>query len=160
MANVFHDPLGANSVRRSNGAARPAPLLFPSDPWVQAWIDIANSHPAAPDLRARLTGHWRFVVDRDRTGPGGVWELAVRPDGIVLVEAGQGVDSSALRAQLRASHERWYKLLTGKADLRMSILTRRMSVVGDLKELRGYAKELQALGLTPGLVPTYFVNQP
>ena len=62
-----------------------------------------------------------------------------------------------LRGVVRASHERWHKLFCGKADIRMSILTRRVHVTGDLKELRAIAKQLVDVGFHAQTVPTMYL---
>lgn len=157
--NPFHTPMRANQARRSvNDTGRITPYLFPSDEWANAWVDAFNANPDAAGLLQRLAGRWRFEVERDRTGPGGVWEVLVDADGAHLVDV---TDLSAvddeLRGMVRATHERWHKLFCGKADLRMSILTRRVHVTGDLKELRSLANELVAVGFSMKTVPTMYL---
>lgn len=157
--NPFHNPMRANQARRSvNDTGRITPYLFPSDEWAVAWVDAFNTNPEAEGLLQRLTGRWRFEVERDRTGPGGVWEVLVDADGAHLVDLSDlsAVDDE-LRGMVRATHERWHKLFCGKADLRMSILTRRVQVTGDLKELRSIAKELVGAGFTVKTVPTMYL---
>lgn len=157
--NPFHDPMRADQARRSvNDTGRITPYLFGSDEWAVAWIQAFNANPNTAELLTRLNGRWRFEVERDRTGPGGVWEVLVGADGAQLVDL---TDLSAadneLRGMVRATHERWHKLFCGKADLRMSILTRRVHVTGDLKELRAIAKELLEAGFSAKTVPTMYL---
>lgn len=157
--NPFHNPMRANHARRSvSDTGRITPYLFPSDEWAVAWVNAFNTNPGATELLQRLTGRWRFEVERDRTGPGGIWEVLIDADGAHLVDL---TDLSAvddeLRGIVRATHERWHKLFCGKADLRMSILTRRVHVTGDLKELRALAKELVGVGFSMKTVPTMYL---
>lgn len=157
--NPFHNPMRANQARRSmNDKGRAPYYLFPSDEWAVAWVEAFNTNANAGDLLQRLVGRWRFEVERDRTGPGGVWEVLVDADGAHLVDLSDLNDANDdLRGMVRATHERWYKLFCGKADLRMSILTRRVHVTGDLKELRALAKELVAVGFSAKMVPTMYL---
>lgn len=155
----FHDPIGAHHVRRSiNDTGRVTPYLFPSDEWAQAWVDAFNANPQATGLLHDLAGRWRFEVERDRTGPDGTWEVLVDTTGARLVDIHDLTPADdELRGVVRASHDRWNKLFCGKADLRMSILTRRVHVSGDLKELRAIAGALVAAGFSVNTVPTMFL---
>ncbi|WP_336250853.1 SCP2 sterol-binding domain-containing protein, partial [Stomatohabitans albus] len=156
----FHDPLGANQSRWTSGqeTGRITPYCFASDEWIDAWVRAFNANPKAVALCQRLLGRWRFEVERDRTGPGGVWDVVVDVDGARLVAVDAHQDSAAdLRGHVRASHDRWHRLLNGSADLRMSILTRRVHVTGDLKELRTIAKQLLDAGFSVKTVPTMFL---
>lgn len=155
----FHDPLNTSQVRRSTiDTGRSTPYCFASDEWANAWVNAFNANTKAVALRQRLHGRWRFEVERDRTGPGGTWDVIVDQDGARIVAHTDAMPVDAnLRGRVSASHERWHKLLSGKADLRMSILTRRVQVSGDLKELRSIAGQLLDAGFNAKTVPTMFL---
>ena len=155
----FHNPIRAKMTRRSMGdTGRITPYLFPSDEWALAWVDAFNTNPGAAALYERLAGRWRFEVERDRTGPDGIWEVEVTAAGARLLDlTDRSPVEDHLRGVVRASHERWHKLFCGKADIRMSILTRRVHVTGDLKELRAIAKQLVDVGFHAQTVPTMYL---
>lgn len=129
---------------------------FPSLDWMHAYARTVQAHPASESLRSSLAGRYRFVVEADRTLPEThTYDLVVTdgPDGGVVAEEPAGQETVLT---IRAANRRWRKLLTGKGDLVVYYLTRRISVDGDVMALRDRLRDARPLLSCLKDVPTRF----
>jgi hypothetical protein len=105
------------------------------------------AQPRAAEIAEVLDGVYRFVIEP--AGPLAAteqYDVEIRPapDGEAptarLLSEGAGP-----RLTLSARHDRWKQLLTGKIDVGMAVMMRRVRVQGDLQRLirdMGSAKPL------------------
>jgi hypothetical protein len=109
---------------------------FPSDAWMDEFCARLASQDGAADVAAALDGVYRFVID-----PAGpleerrVFDVEIRPegDGLVARRTDDGDDDP--RLTLTADYTRWQQLITGRLDIGMAIMLRRLRVQGDLQRL-------------------------
>jgi hypothetical protein len=120
--------------------------LFPSPEWMDEFSDHLLAQDNAPEVAGVLDGVYRFVIES--AGPlkeRHSYDVEIRPDGgdptAQLLE--EPADSP--RLTLTANYERWRQLITGKLDVGMAVVMRRLKVSGDLQRLireMGSAKPL------------------
>jgi hypothetical protein len=127
---------------------------FPSLAWMAAYAERVAAHPRAGDIAASLHGRYRFTV----TPGGGVaeseaYDLVVDPGGAVTAEP---AGSAAPDLGITASADRWQGIITGKADVVLSFLMRRIKVEGDLGAVRSRLSDAKPLLDCLQQVPTTF----
>jgi len=111
--------------------------LFPTRAWMDDFCTSVRSHPRADEVAAALDGVFRLVIEP----AGGVtsvssYDIEIRPDGQAGARAGVVEPVGAPRLTLTADAERWKQLITGKLDLGLAVMLRRLRVAGDLATLR------------------------
>lgn len=110
--------------------------MFPSAEWMDEFCDELLAHPNADELAAVLDGVYRFVVEP--AGP-----VAERRTYDVEIRPGSGAPSArrldepaaSPRLTMTARYDRWRQLITGKLDVGMAVMMRRLRVNGDLQRL-------------------------
>ena len=120
---------------------------FPSTAWIDAFCDHLEAQEGIGQVAHALDGIYRFVIEpagpvQDRH----VYEVEIRPDGnggaaAARRTAARGADAASLngdhdpRLTLTANYDRWRQLITGKLDIGMALMLRRLKVSGDLRAL-------------------------
>ena len=119
--------------------------LFPSPEWMDAFCVELRAHPRALELAEALDGVYRFVVEP--AGPLAErhsYDVRIRPE-----DSGASAERISLDGQprlaLSADYERWRQLITGKLDVGMAIMLRRIRVNGDLSALIGRVSSARPL---------------
>ena len=110
---------------------------FPSAAWMDALCGQIETQEDIGEVADALDGVYRFVIEP--AGPVGerhVYDVALRPsgDGGATASLVDG-DAPDPRLTLTASYERWRQLITGRLDVGMAIMLRRLRVGGDLSGL-------------------------
>jgi hypothetical protein len=110
---------------------------FPSPEWMDEFCTHLVAQPRADEVAEVLNGIYRFVVE-----PAGPVTASERYD----VEIRPAENGTAPRAQLLAAggdprltmtarYDRWKQLITGKLDVGMAVMMRRVRIQGDLQRL-------------------------
>ncbi|MDQ3326282.1 MAG: SCP2 sterol-binding domain-containing protein [Actinomycetota bacterium] len=133
--------------------------LFPSDEWMAEFCRRLAAHPDADDLARALDGVYEFVIE-----PAGPltqrhrYRLAIRSTGagaqIVPIDGAAGT-----RLTITADYQRWRQMISGKMDIGMAVLLRRVRVSGDLSGLTSQLSSAQPLVQALSSVPTEFLDQ-
>ena len=130
---------------------------FPSAAWIDAFCEHLEAQEGIGDVAPALDGVYRFVIEP--AGPVSdrhVYDVEIRPDGnggasasrrngVVPGAAATPNGDHAPRLTLTAGYDRWQQLITGKLDIAMALMLRRLRVSGDLGALTrdvGTAKPL------------------
>jgi hypothetical protein len=111
--------------------------LFPSTQWMEEFCTHLVAQPRAPQVAEVLDGVYRFVVE-----PAGPLEATQQYDIEIRPSTDGGAPTARLlpdgaepRLTLSARYDRWKQLLTGKLDVAMAVMMRRVRVQGDLQRL-------------------------
>ena len=135
----------------------PTAAPFPSLSWMHAYAAVVDAHPQAPALRQALAGRFRFVVEADRLlAETHTYDLLVLGGDEGRVEASEATQEEALLV-IVTGYGRWKKLLTGKADIILYFLTRRLRIEGDVMALRDQLRDARPLLECLKDTPTAFV---
>lgn len=111
--------------------------MFPSAEWMDAFCDELLAQPRAEEVAGVLDGIYRFVVE-----PAGpvtdlhAYDVEIRPgngSGPTARRLDDPVDVP--RLTMAARYDRWRQLITGKLDVGMAVMLRRLKVSGDLQRL-------------------------
>jgi hypothetical protein len=109
---------------------------FPSADWIDAFCEHLEAHDGMGEVADALDGVYRFVIE-----PAGpvtqrhVYAVEVRPAAGGVTATRRAVDAAAPRLTLTADYERWSQLITGRLDIGMALMLRRLKVSGDLRAL-------------------------
>jgi putative sterol carrier protein len=132
---------------------------FPSDAWVEAFVERIN----ASEEYARLAHDWEGDVviaveaEPDKGVPTDVhvlldlWHGACRGGGIV--DPGRGSRAEFL---VRAPYSRWKDVIRGDLEPVKGLMQGKLRVRGDLQKILRYVKATQQLALLTGTVETTF----
>jgi putative sterol carrier protein len=132
---------------------------FPSDAWVEAFVERIN----ASEEYARLAHDWEGDVviaveaEPDKGVPTDVhvlldlWHGACREGGIV--DPGRGSRAEFL---VRAPYSRWKDVIRGDLEPVKGLMQGKLRVRGDLQKILRYVKATQQLALLTGTVETTF----
>jgi hypothetical protein len=109
---------------------------FPSPEWMDAFSEELVAQPGSAEVAEVLDGVYRFVVEpagplRERHA----YDVLITPaDGSAHAER---LDEPAAspRLTLTADHDRWKQLITGRLDVKMALLMRRLRIKGDVAPL-------------------------
>jgi putative sterol carrier protein len=132
---------------------------FPSDAWVEAFVERIN----ASEEYARLAHDWEGDVviaveaEPDKGVPTDVhvlldlWHGACRGGGIV--DPGRGSRAEFL---VRAPYSGWKDVIRGDLEPVKGLMQGKLRVRGDLQKILRYVKATQQLALLTGTVETTF----
>jgi hypothetical protein len=110
--------------------------MFPSPEWMDEFCAELVAHPRADELAAVLDGVYRFVVE-----PAGpvtqqhVYDVEIRPGDGAPTARRLDEPVPGPRLTMTARYDRWRQLITGKLDVGMAVMMRRLRVNGDLQRL-------------------------
>jgi hypothetical protein len=120
---------------------------FPSSQWMEEFCEQLVTQPRADEVAQVLDGVYRFVVEP--SGPVAHterYDVEIRPSPDGQPPAAQLLpDGGEPRLTMTARYDRWKQLITGKLDVGMAVMLRRVRIQGDLQRLireMGSAKPL------------------
>lgn len=106
---------------------------FPSEEWMDAFCREVVAQPGAADLARALDGAYRFVIEP--SGPLSetrAYDIEIRPEGDGGVRARRlETPVAEPRLVLTATYDRWKQLVSGRLDIGMAVMLRRLKVSGD-----------------------------
>lgn len=123
--------------------------VFPSPEWIEAYCETLAAHPDAALVAEGLDGVYRFVIE-----PGGPlgerqeYAIEIRPaagGGTPTVRTLGTVGSAEADLSISAAYPQWRQLVSGKLDLAMALMLRRVRVGGNLQRLTGRLSSAQPL---------------
>lgn len=109
---------------------------FPSDAWMDEFCRRLEAQPEAGEVAGSLDGVYRFVVEaagplaEDRS-----YDIEIRPDGDGAHAARLEQPVPSPRLVMTARYDRWKQLVTGRLDVGLALMLRRLKVSGDLSRL-------------------------
>lgn len=134
---------------------------FPSQEWMDEFCTRVAEQPDAGRLAGALDGIYRFVIEP--SGPVAerhAYDVEIRPDGdggarVRRLEAA----AERPRLTLTATYPRWKELVTGRLDVGMAVMLRRLRVAGDLSRLLRDVGSARALTAALGQVDSEWPDE-
>jgi hypothetical protein len=108
---------------------------FPSAEWMDEFCERLEAQEGIGGVAEALDGVYRFVIEPSGPVPDRhVYDVEIRPQDGAAAASRLAVDPEP-RLTLTASYDRWRQLISGRLDIGMAIMLRRLKVSGDLRAL-------------------------
>ena len=126
-----------------------AKVIFPSEEWVEKYVEKINSNPEYEKAAANWEGDFLFVIEPDGTGNltetvimyCDLWHGKCR--GAHMVPSGEDPPETAFTYSGKYSN--WIKLLEGKIGPIKGLMMRRFKLKGDMAKVMKAVKAAQEL---------------
>ena len=123
---------------------------FPSAEWMDEFCNHLEAQEEIGEAARVLDGVYRFVIEPAGPVPERhVYAVQIRSD-VGGATATRLDDAADPRLTLTATYDRWRQLITGRLDIGMALMLRRLKVSGDLgtltRDMRSAKPLMDALG--------------
>jgi putative sterol carrier protein len=134
-------------------------LLFPSDAWIKALSDKLNESESYERSAKDWEGNFIFIIEPDtRYGQTAYLYLGLHhgksPDAAMLTHP----DDKQTEYALSAPYGTWLKVLEGKLDPILGMMTRQLKLQGNLMMIMRYPKAATEIIECTKLIPTEFAG--
>jgi hypothetical protein len=128
---------------------------FPSAEWMDEFCGHLAAQEEIGEVARALDGVYRFVIEPAGPVPDRhVYDVEIRPDDDGGATASRLDDAPDPRLTLTATYDRWRQLITGRLDIGMALMLRRLKVSGDLRALTRDVRSAKPLMDALGSVDT------
>ncbi|MEM4734410.1 MAG: SCP2 sterol-binding domain-containing protein [Candidatus Thorarchaeota archaeon] len=134
-------------------------LLFPSEEWVQKYVELLNQNAAYKEAAATWEGDFIFRIEADGK--------LVKEPMMIYMDLWHGVCRSARIAgpgdkaafTYSGPYENWKQLFAGKIDPIKGLMANKFKLTGDMGKVMRATKAAAELVATAVRVPTRFLDE-